>query len=471
MPRFVSPYPPYDPTDPKGFSFDTVVRRWPIILTSIINDVLAQQDRLRSDLKEKGLSNEAISSTLEEGTDIIRKISRIKAEMSKDYPMPKIEQDDGIDVSEFNRQLEELGERASWFKAPWLYAECYLYRLLRSYSAQTKNWHQYDPFLEQKNKTFRSSSTAVHKLAASLLDLDKKKEELLGDEAALKALFGEMLHMCLWGNATDLSLLTNMTHEDIQKLQTTSKDEQTERAKFILLDQGEQAWQQLRSSHERVDMVLDNAGFELYTDLILAEFLVSFMGVSKVVFHPKPVPWFVSDVTPPDFTIALELLQKADEWTNMADPSINTEALSIISSRFQERVQQGVFQLSVPLDTKLGQAVPGSGYEFWTSPSAYWYMQDEAPQLVEELSKSSLVIFKGDLNYRKLTGDVKWPVSTSFSEALGPLRGSFPILSLRTNKADVAVGISEEVAKELDDQGEAWRTNGKYALISFEPKA
>jgi hypothetical protein len=56
----------------------------------------------------------------------------------------------------------------------------------------------------------------------------------------------------------DLSLLTNMTHEDIQKLQTTSKDEQSERAKFILLDQGEQAWQQLRSSHERVDMVLDN---------------------------------------------------------------------------------------------------------------------------------------------------------------------------------------------------------------------
>jgi hypothetical protein len=39
-------------------------------------------------------------------------------------------------------------------------------------------------------------------LAASLLDLDAQKEKLLGDEAMLKALFGEMLHMCLWGNAT-----------------------------------------------------------------------------------------------------------------------------------------------------------------------------------------------------------------------------------------------------------------------------
>ncbi len=69
--------------------------------------------------------------------------------------------------------------------------------------------------------------------------------------------------MCLWGNATDLSLLTNMTHEDIQKLQTVSKDEQAERAQFILLDQGESAWEQLRANHERVDIVLDNAGFEV----------------------------------------------------------------------------------------------------------------------------------------------------------------------------------------------------------------
>jgi damage-control phosphatase, subfamily III len=66
------------------------------------------------------------------------------------------------------------------------------------------------------------------------------------------------------------------------------------------------------------------------------------------------MPWFVSDVTPPDFSIALELLQKADEWSNMADPSINPEALATISRRFQERVQQGIFQLVVPLDTKIG---------------------------------------------------------------------------------------------------------------------
>jgi len=49
-----------------------------------------------------------------------------------------------------------------------------------------------------------------------------------------------------------------MTHDDIQRLQTVSKEEQAERAKYILLDDGEQAWAQLRASHDRVDIVLDN---------------------------------------------------------------------------------------------------------------------------------------------------------------------------------------------------------------------
>ena len=35
-------------------------------------------------------------------------------------------------------------------------------------------------------------------LAESLLTLDAKQEQLLQDETALKTLFGEMLHMCLW---------------------------------------------------------------------------------------------------------------------------------------------------------------------------------------------------------------------------------------------------------------------------------
>lgn len=50
----------------------------------------------------------------------------------------------------------------------------------------------------------------------------------------------------------------------------------------------------------------------------------------------------------------------------------------------------------------------------------------------------------------------------------GPLAGSFPLLSLRTNKADVAVGISQETADELDARGEKWRVNGKYVAFVIQ---
>ncbi len=82
---------------------------------------------------------------------------------------------------------------------------------------------------------------------------------------------------------------------------------------------------------ETIDIVLDNAGFELFTDLCLAHVLVTVCKASKVnhalamystkrhihvflgqvVFHAKRIPWFVSDVTLPDFEWALAQLEQS----------------------------------------------------------------------------------------------------------------------------------------------------------------
>ena len=89
----------------------------------------------------------------------------------------------------------------------------------------------------------------------------------------------------------------------------------------------------------------------------------------------------------------------------------------------------------MPLDTTLGNESDSEIGGFWTTQFAYQDLPTAAPNLLNEMKKSDLVVFKGDLNYRKwdkilicyasiligcrLVGDAKWNPTTSFEEALG----------------------------------------------------
>lgn len=78
------------------------------------------------------------------------------------------------------------------------------------------------------------------------------------------------------------------------------------------------------------------------------------------------------------------------------------------------------------------------------------------------------MIFKGDLNHRKLTYDCQTPSDLPFSMAIGPLAsedGAPPVASLRTIKSDVVVGVDNEVADRLDKEEPGWRISGKYAVV------
>ncbi|KAI0289666.1 DUF89 domain-containing protein [Russula brevipes] len=384
--------------------------------------------------------------------------------MARDRALEAIPADGEALVDEYNAELARLEEhrRNTWFTAPWLYAECYLYRLLRSLFAASEHWKSFDPFFAQKLSTYQASGTAVHKLSATLAELESEKDIIANDSEKLRVLFHEMTQMCLWGNATDLSLLTNMTPDDIEHLQTIGREAQDARKEFILKDDQGATWEHITTLKDaRIDFVLDNAGFELFTDLVFADFLVSHTPyISRVVFHPKSIPWFVSDVTPPDFTALLDVTALPQ------GPA--PEHLVRAIERWNAYLADGTFALSVPRDAGVG--TPDERVDFWTSPWPYWDIRLRAPAVWDALRESGLVIFKGDLNYRKLTGDIRWPVDTSFETAVGPLAGSFPLLSLRTSKADVVVGIPRSVAEALDAQDEKWRVNGRYALVSFFPR-
>lgn len=78
----------------------------------------------------------------------------------------------------------------------------------------------------------------------------------------------------------------------------------------IISNDWEQVWNVLHDSIETksiiVDIVLDNAGYELFTDLCLATFLILKNLAAKVRFYVKKYPWYVSDATLHDFYWILE---------------------------------------------------------------------------------------------------------------------------------------------------------------------
>ena len=415
---------------------------------------------------------------------------------------------------------------------------------MRSFFAASKYRKHYDPFSAQKVGAFRSSAAAINQLSmaveglmvkAGLLGQDGTKRQAHdgADMQALKVIFRELVQTSLWGNATDLSLLTHLTHADIQQLQAggVGAEAQSKREHFILsgLQGVDQAWNAVveagPSTH--VDIILDNSGFELFTDLLLADFLLASGLVAKVRFHPKDMPWFVSDVTPADFLFTIEALQsgtaffssEVGETSNGAMPKqgsggstldksyfLNAQSRSVspsrsyvvdsasvlnepitggtetndattatqrLATRWSQYLQAGVFELSIPATVPLGGSPDlerTSQANFWTSHHNYPSLPLAAPKLFAELQKSALIISKGDLNYRKWCSDAQWSFSEPFQNVLGPVTSKLNLLVLRTNKADVCVGVPIERLATLDDEDPKWRTNGRYAMVEYVGK-
>lgn len=463
----------FSPKDKGSFSYTTVVKRWPTILTQIVSTL---SNEIHHVTTSKDSESEASKEKIEEGKEIIRSISELKHDMGRNKVLSPIEDDGGSNVNCYNEHLKALdGTDDTWFTAAWLFAECYLYRRLRTYFAKTKHWNQFDPFFTQKADTYKSSSTAIIHLAKSLKKLDGEHDELLQGYkekgSAMEVVFYEMMQAALWGNATDLSLLVDLSYSDLQKLQQLGSASQAEQAKFILRNDLEKVWAIIKNVKEgRVDIVLDNAGFELYTDLILADFLLRTPCISEVVFHPKDIPWFVSDVMPYDFSWAIDSLADQTFFAKHTEEleQEDLDILSALSARWREHLSAGRFKLSVPLNTPIGKDTDLGG--FWTTQYPYQLIPEKDPKLLKELQKSDLVILKGDLNYRKLVADGKWDPTTPFDIALGPMAAQLNLLSLRTNKADPIVGLPEGTAERLDKEHADWRVDGKYAVVSFSQR-
>ncbi|KAI5806440.1 hypothetical protein DFH27DRAFT_590396 [Peziza echinospora] len=447
--------PPYLTGDQTSFAYISARDRWPVILTQAINDIFQA-------------TRDATEPTqIAEGKKIVEHLAKLKYELQHDRVITPLEDDGEADIAEYNKELEALGN-PKWFNCPWLFAECYLYRRIQTYLSLTESWKSYDVFHKQKVSTFKSSLPAVLELTDKYLKIvsNLASAEKNTSEEAEEILFTEMMEICLWGNATDLSLLTSLTYEDIQKLQGSEARKRAE--KNILANDLQKVYRVLKDAQinkqpgvdRRVDIVLDNSGFELFVDLILAGYLLSTDLATTIILHPKSLPWFVSDVLPTDFIHLLTSLSDPRKFFSEAE--LTDEQASSLKNLFAN------------LSTHYAEGrLLIRPNRFWTTAHSFHRLPAVEKSLKSDLDESELVIFKGDLNYRKLTADAVWPATTPFREAIGAMKDGVRVLALRTCKADVVVGLQEGVDEKLrqedGDTGDMrkWAWSGKWAVVQF----
>lgn len=304
------------------------------------------------------------------------------------------------DRTEWNEFLaaQQAAGRDSYFTATWLYTECYMYRRLKSIFEATATLGDFDYFAAQKRDGLVQH---VATIAVVIRHLDEHISETAGGDAntnddQLRAFFVKLLKLSLWGNRCDLSISLGRQIEE-----TDGNDAFNNIAafdQFMLVDRCAAIWDCLVAGGRRddvvVDIVLDNSGYELFTDLVLVYFMLHHGLAGRVRFHAKAIPWFISDVTPADF-----------EWTLRTLADSTNGGVAKFGQRLLDYQKEGRIEVR-PVSY------------FWTGPWEFHRMAEVRPKLYADLGEAHLVIFKGDLNYRKLLGDFNWDFGTAFEEVL-----------------------------------------------------
>jgi hypothetical protein len=179
-----------------------------------------------------------------------------------------IEASEAPDIGTYNYVLNTYFNGENWYSTTWLFAECYLYRRIHSTLAETKHWRSYDPYFRQKEDSFRASF-------ATIIEIAKRIDELISaprmnaDDRDIETdgiIFHELAQISLWGNATDLSMLTNLSFDEVKKLQSAGAKHIEESEKNILVNDLAKVWEWiLKCRNARIDLILDNAGMSIYT--------------------------------------------------------------------------------------------------------------------------------------------------------------------------------------------------------------
>lgn len=486
-------FPPVQPligSEDGSFAQETITTRLPAIMDTVLADLKAegasshpQQQALQQQLAAAAAGVRQMQAEMP--VDGALQPLQVPSNLPAGHPLASIIFTTNAAVAAWAVHSKQ---RASWLQLPWLTVECYLYVRLASIIASQPLLvgSSYDPFFRQKSVALTKGMAAAGDIAAAAQQLLQQQQDAVAaagcgatpqmgahfsEEA--KARFYQLLQYSLWGNKTDLSMLVDVAHMDSSAAAAAAAVGSGSSSSNIIVDETDELWDYLKaqaaaaaaaagqgaagseglqSALPRIDIILDNAGLELFTDLVLADYLVATGLAGTVVLHGKALPWFVSDTLSHDLHHIIEAVSSSSSSSSDSSSEANAAALAAAGKRWAGHLEAGRWRYAAD--------------KFWTSPHPFWWMQELAPELHAELAGSSLLVFKGDLNYRKLANDCRWPPTTPFATALGGFCPS-GLLSLRTLKADVIAGLAPGEAEALDKLDARWQVNGKFGVLQF----
>jgi hypothetical protein len=340
------------------------------------------------------------------------------------------------EAAEWKQLLEPYVQAGdTWLSAPWMVTEFYVYRRVMQaldYWNKDSAGYQYDPFLKQKRAGLISSTGSAEAMLAKIPDLPATKEGIA--IAASIALWGNKMDLSLWpadaANA-DKDVFSVILEAAVENLLHNDED--------VLAAHCDKLRQ---SGGGQVDIIVDNAGFELITDLALAQHLIQ-AGIAKTVtFQLKSHPTFVSDALEKD------LLEHVEHYASLDTAQYpHAQAAGALWKKYLETGQWKCIEDA-----------------FWVQPFAMWDMTE--PLRTDMASRCDLAFVKGDANYRRLLGDRLWDYSAPFGDVVGSYFPC-PVCALRTLKAELGCGMDAdqvERAKKLDDN---WMVNGRFGVVQF----
>ena len=335
------------------------------------------------------------------------------------------------DFTQWNQYLEPyVGKH--WLDIPWFFAEMYFFRriLEATHYFQAGSTQGVDPFSLQKRRGLETTLVSIRELSTRVnhwIEQAKHEDGKL-DSKSLIAL----LYSVLWGNRADMSLWP------IDAGELDSSQEIHLEQNHILVDDTALIAERVAGFEGvRMDVIVDNAGFELVCDFGVVDFLLASHAAEVIYLHLKPQPLFVSDAMIQDVQDTIEFL------ITTSDKDVQS-----LGHRLQDYLVQG--RLLCRDD------------DFWTSPLVFWEMPEP---LRQELAQSALILIKGDANYRRCLGNRHWPFTTAFADVVCYFPA--PLVALRTLKSELVVGLGLEQVEALNQEDSEWLTNGQWGVIQF----